>query len=222
MGGDPARVVQDLGRRWFVSELAHKPYPSGRATHGIIEACLRLRRRPGCEAALIDRITAHVPPLVHRLVARPPLELMSVNYARLCAPYLTARALIEGTIGFDDFTPDAYRNAETRGLARRVSIKVRDTGDPNALTPVKVEIALRDGSRHVTDVDVVYGNPRKPLAREDHLAKFRRNCASAAQPVPLDAVEGLIEGVERLEAMADVAELADLLCARGCRDQMQR
>ena len=42
--GAPARVIADLGRRWFITELAHKPFPSGRATHGIVEACLALRR----------------------------------------------------------------------------------------------------------------------------------------------------------------------------------
>ena len=45
MSGEPARVADQLGRRWFITELAHKPFPSGRATHGIIEACLELRRQ---------------------------------------------------------------------------------------------------------------------------------------------------------------------------------
>ena len=66
--GAPARVAQDLGRRRFITELAHKPFPSGRATHGIIEACLELRRRHGFRASTIDRVTARVPPLVRHLV----------------------------------------------------------------------------------------------------------------------------------------------------------
>ena len=140
--GEPMRVARDLGRRWFITELAHKPFPSGRATHGIIEACLELRRQHGCQAPAIDRVTARVPPLVHHLVGRPPHEQMSINYARLCAPYLAARALLKGGVGFEDFTPQAYRDAQTQGLARRIAIEVRDAGDPNALTPVEVEIAI--------------------------------------------------------------------------------
>jgi aconitate decarboxylase len=209
--GAPARVVSDLGRRWFMTELAHKPFPTGRATHGIIEACLELQRQHGCEPDRIERVTARVPPLVHHLVGRPPQDDMSVNYARLCVRYLAARALLQSSIGFEDFTPQAYHHARTRGLAQRIAIEVADVGDPNALTPIEVEIDLHDGTRHATRLDVVLGNPAKPLSREDQLQKFRRNCQAAARPLQCDKVERLIERVDRLEEVADVGELADLL-----------
>jgi 2-methylcitrate dehydratase PrpD len=210
-GGTPAQVGRELGRRWLITEIAHKPFPSGRATHGIIEACLELQRRHAPRADAIDRVTARVPPLVHHLVGRPPREDMGINYARLCARYLAARALLGGGIGFEDFTPQAYRDAETQALAQRIAIEVRDAGNPNALTPIEVEIALRDGARHTAELDVVLGNPAKPLSRDAHLAKFRRNCRAGASPLPHDMVERLIERIDRLETLADVAELADPL-----------
>ena len=43
-GGDPARVTGSFGKVWRITEVAHKPFPSGRATHGIVDACLELRR----------------------------------------------------------------------------------------------------------------------------------------------------------------------------------
>src|SRR5262245_17150784 len=49
--GDPRRVSGDLGRVWRISEVAHKPFPSGRATHGIIDACMELKRRHDLRAA---------------------------------------------------------------------------------------------------------------------------------------------------------------------------
>ena len=207
-GGEPASVAGELGRRWFITELAHKPFPSGRATHGIIEACLGLLQQHDCKTDEIDHVTARVPPLVHHLVGRPPLEEMNINYARLCARYLAARALLRGGIRLEDFTPQAYRDAQTRGLARRIAIEVLDAGDPNALTPIEVEIGLRDGVRHSARLDVVLGNPARPLSRNDQLEKFRRNCQAAARPLQRDMVELLIERIDRLEGVADVAELA--------------
>lgn len=207
--GEPARVARQLGSRWFMTELAHKPFPSGRATHGIIEACLELRQQHGLQAQAIDRVTARVPPLVHHLVGRPPREQMSINYARLCAPYLAARALLRGSIGFEDFTSQAYLDAQTQALAQRIAIEVQDAGNPNALTPIEVEIGLLDGTRHAVRLDVVLGNPAKPLSRDDHLDKFRRNCQTAARPLRHETVERLIERIDRLEDVADVAELAD-------------
>jgi 2-methylcitrate dehydratase PrpD len=209
--GAPARVAQELGRRWFIAEVAHKPFPSGRATHGIIEACIELQSQPGLLATSIDRVTAYVPPLVHHLVGRPPQEKMSINYARLCARYLAARALLGGGIGFEDFTPAAYCHAQTQALAQRIAIEVRDAGDPNALTPIEVEIITGDGTRHSARLVVVMGNPAKPLSRDAHLEKFRRNCETAPRPLPRDNIQRLIERIDRLEDVADVADLADLL-----------
>ena len=211
--GAPARVVEELGRRWFIAELAHKPFPSGRATHGIVEACLALRRAHRLDPDAIARVTAQVPPLVRHLVGRPPREEMQANYARLCAPYVAACALRRDGVRLEDFTPAAYRDGPTQDLARRVSLEVRDAGNPNALSPVEVEIALRDGTRHATRIETVYGNPKKPLSRADHLAKFTSNCAVAAHPLPPANVERLIERIDRLEEVTDVTELVDLLTA---------
>jgi aconitate decarboxylase len=209
--GAPARVTRELGRRWLITELAHKPFPSGRATHGIIEACLTLRREHRFAPEAIDRVSAHVPPLVHQLVGRPPREAMQPNYARLCASYVAACVLRRGGLGLADFTAEAYRDPPTQDLARRIAIAVRDAGDPNALTPVEVEIYLHDGTRHAALIETVYGNPAKPLSRDDHLAKFKSNCAAAARPLPPANVEQLIEHIDRLEEVADVTEIVDLI-----------
>ena len=209
--GAPARVVQDLGRRWFITELAHKPFPSGRATHGILEACLALRQQPGFSVNLIGSVTARVPPLVQHLVGRPPQQEMTDSYARLCASYVAACALLKGSVTAEDFTRQAYRNARTQHIAQCFAMHMQDADDPNALTPVEVEIDLRDGSRHTRKIEVVYGNPAKPLSREDHLRKFRSNCEAAARPLPADKIDRLIERVDRLEEVSAVGQLVDLM-----------
>jgi 2-methylcitrate dehydratase PrpD len=89
--------------------------------------------------------------------------------------------------------------------------EVRDAGDPNALTPVEVEIVLHDDTRHTIRLDVILGNPAKPLSEDARLEKFRRNCEAAARPTQHHTVERLIERIDVLEEVADVAELADLI-----------
>lgn len=212
-GGDPARVARDLGRVWRITEVAHKPFPSGRATHGIVDACLELRARHTIPADAIARVVARVPPLIVHLVGRPPSATMAINYARLCAAYVAARALIGGTIRIEDFTDAAYRDAATQALAARIAIEVRDVGNPNALTPVEVEIVLHDGARHTARIAHVTGSPARPLSREAHLAKFRRNCAQAARPISPANADRLIALVDALETVPDVARLVDAAVA---------
>ena len=31
-------LLKDIGKVWRITEVAHKPFPSGRATHGVIDA----------------------------------------------------------------------------------------------------------------------------------------------------------------------------------------
>lgn len=208
-GGEPAKVAADLGRAWRITEVAHKPFPSGRATHGIVDACLALRERHGLTPDSIESVIAYVPPLVAHLVGRPPKESMAINYARLCARYVGARALIAGTVRIDDFKDAAYRDAVTQSLAARTVIEVRDRGDPNALTPIEVEVRTREGQRHTTTVEHVYGSPQRPITREAHLAKLRQNASLASPPVPAANIDRLIALVDRLETVPDVSRIVD-------------
>jgi hypothetical protein len=62
-------------------------------------------------------------------------------------------------------------------------------------------------------MDVVYGNPRKPMSRDAHLEKFRRNWAFAARPLPSARADQLIALVDDLDAVDDVRRLVDLMAA---------
>ncbi len=209
-GGDPGAVVATLGKVWRIDELAYKPYPTGRATHGIVDGCLTLQRSLDIEATEIDGITARVPPLVNHLVGRPLKTEMDINYARLCAAYVAACALLRGTIGPEDFTEEAYSDPERQKLASAIKVEAVP-GDPNALTPIGIEMTLRDGSVQSLKLDDVYGAPTKPMIRKAVLEKFHGNCArSTGAPNPEQA-EALVAAVGNLENLPNVTRLVDLM-----------
>jgi 2-methylcitrate dehydratase PrpD len=176
-----------------------------------MEACLEIRARSCFEESAIDRVTAWVPPLVQHLVGRAFKPEMDINYARLCARFTAARVLLAGGLHLGDFAPEIYRDPATADLAQRIDILVRDAGDPNALTPVEVEIVTKDGARLRAALDTVLGNPAKPLTREAHLAKFRSNAAAALKPLPAAAIEQLIDAADHLETIEDVRVLVDVM-----------
>jgi len=205
--GTPAEAAATLGNIWRITEVAHKPFPSGRATHGVIDGCLELRERHNIQTADVASIEAVVPPLVHQLVGRPPRLTMDVNYARLCAAYVAARALLSGTITPADFEPDAYADPATQALAQLATIMVDPQAGPNALTPVSLTIRMTDGAVHSTRLDAVYGSPAKPMPREAQLMKFRTNTVAALLPLGATRVNRLIGYLERLRELDDVAKL---------------
>jgi 2-methylcitrate dehydratase PrpD len=208
---DLGPVLRDLGKVWRIAEVAHKPFPCGRATHGVIDGVLALMRQHGFGADEVEAIECRVPPLTHRLVGRPAREGMAVSYARLCAPYVLACALQGGGVGLDDFQPAALADPARLALARRIRLSADGNPDPNALAPVTVLVRLQGGRTYEVRIDEVYGSPARPMGREAHLAKFRANWISGAVALPEAAGERLIALVDELESVRDVSALIDLM-----------
>ncbi len=55
------------------------------------------------------------------------------------------------------------------------------------------------------------------MSREAHLEKFRRNWKAAWKPLPEARAERLIEAVDDLESVDDVASLVDLMVPESDR-----
>ncbi len=205
---DIGPVLAALGRVWRIAETAHKPWPSGRATHGVVAALLALREEYGIEAREVDSAVLTVPPLGEQLVGRTVRPGMGVNEVRLSARWAAARIMLGGRLGLEDFTPAALGDADSLALAGRVQVETDANPDPNALAPVAVKVALRDGRRLSRRVEAMPGGPALPLSRAAHLDKFRRNWAWAS--LDPEAGEALIDLTDRLESVADVGRLAAL------------
>ena len=96
-------VLQSLGRDWRIAEFSHKPFPAGRATHGGIEGVSTLRQRHGFTASEVAAVEIAAPPLIIRLVGRPPRPGMGASYARLCLAWAVAKVLLNGKLDLADF-----------------------------------------------------------------------------------------------------------------------
>jgi 2-methylcitrate dehydratase PrpD len=204
---DLGPVVASLGSAWRVTELAHKPFPSGRLTHGAIDGLLRLRAAHGFSADEVASVRVVAPPLVARLVGRPDVAAPAASYARLCLPFVAATALLKGTVDVPDFRGNWLDDPDAHDLASRVTVTVAETGDDNASVPQTIEVTLRDGRRHRTRVDTVLGHPDHALSREQHLDKFGRNWTYGAQPLAGSARDRLIALVDGLQEAPDVREV---------------
>jgi len=215
---DLGDILQNLGKVWRITEVSLKPFPSGRATHGIADCCLGLRRDHGIVVDDIASVSAHVPPLINHLVGRPPQDNMTPAYARLCASYVAARALAHGAVEVEHFKVDMISDATIGDLSKNISIVIDDNPDPNALSPITVEIKLKNGEMISATRVHVYGNPQNPMSREDYLAKYQRNCAAARPAIPQEQAGDLIKRVDNLEDETDIAGLVGLMISQAGRN----
>ncbi len=168
---DPA-PFDELGRAWRITEVSHKPFPSGRATHGGIDALQRLIGEDGVVAEHVVDCRFHVPPLTARLVGRPAVEGMTAGYARLCLQYVGAVCLRRGNVDLYDFSAATLADPAVLALARRLTVVDDGNPDPNALTPQRVEIDLTEGRTVARTVTSVLGCPERPLSPESARTKF--------------------------------------------------
>lgn len=168
--GKLAPHIDGLGESWRIPGISIKPWPCGRASHGVLDAIARVRAaHPGEE---IVRIEASVPPLVMRLVGRPWRPDGSAAHARLCLPFLVALMLRDGHIDPRAFTADAFADQGLQMLGARLRLEQDDNPDPNALVPQRVRLTLAGG--HIEDIglDCVLGSPGMPLSTAGHEAKI--------------------------------------------------
>ncbi len=181
--GNLATYTRDLGRVWRISEVSTKPYPSGRASHGVLGA---LAGKPDA-----TRIDAYIPPLVARLVGRPMHADMTPAYARLCLPFLAALMLTDGRIDPRRFVAATFADADLLALASRVVVHVDANSDANALSPQRLVI---DGDS--IDIPATLGSPAATLPPAQAAAKLAlaRDLAPAADPRIFDDPLGYFTG----------------------------
>ena len=200
----------DLGRVPQMTRMSHKPFPSGRLTHGVVHALRNLVEEHGVAPDEIASIRAHVPPLVHRLVGRPDIPAPEPNYAKLCLPFVAGAFLAHGRVGLESFKgAGRLEDAATHRYAGLVEVILDDNPDPNALDPQRFEIDLTDGRTIEIALPHVYGHPDAALTAAENEAKFRECAAAARRSLGGGAVERLIDLAGDPAAMKDAAVLVD-------------
>ena len=157
--GDFSRCTRDLGKIWRISEISTKPYPSGRASHGVLGALADLK----LDATQIERLDVAAPPLIHRLVGRPFLTDMTPAYGRLCLPLLSALMLTDGRIDPRRFTPESFVDPAIAALAAKLHLSVDGNPDPNALGPQQLTLTLIDGQTIRHHIPHTRGSPDAPM-----------------------------------------------------------
>jgi 2-methylcitrate dehydratase PrpD len=203
-------VLESLGRDWRIAEFSHKPFPAGRATHGGIEGVMALQAQHGFAATDVESVEISAPPLIVRLVGRPPRPEAGASYTRLCMAWTVARVLINRKIDLADYRGEALMDPATLELARCVSVKTDGNPDPNALAPQHMTVRLRSGTALNWSCETMLANPARPLTKEQHLAKFRRCLDFSSTPLPASTEARLIEMVDHLETLEDVLVLGAL------------
>jgi len=208
---EPERLVDGFGAPYRMLDpgVGFKKHPCNYFTHRPIDAALALRRDYRLEPNLIERVEVTFPHIEY--IDRPqPVTGLDGKFS---VQYTTAVALVDGEITMDSFTNERRFAADVTALLPRVALRVDRSipGDFDRMHVI-VRIALKDGRMLEKRVSKLTGWCGVPLERDERLRKFY-NCALRVLERP--AAERLLELVDRLEQLEDVAEICDIVRGPG-------
>ena len=184
--GNFAQLSEDLGKVWRIPETAYKPFPCGRATHGVLTVLRDMKHAGTLDPDEIVKIIVTAPPLISVLVDREIKEKMSPGYARLCLPFIIPMFAYHGDIDPRAFTDPVKPTARGLALAKKLEIRVIDGAPANTLSPVEVDILMNDGARHTAACDAPWGSNAKPFSEDDLLEKITKCLGYAEMTISPD------------------------------------
>lgn len=207
-------AFEALGVRFDLVErgIRIKPYPCGGLTHSAVDSLLELRAQHGITPEAIEKIHVAVGRQAYESIVyhKPETGLQG----KFSMPYILARALVHGKLALEHFTDEAVRDASIRRLGEKISMEndpeLEDTAEGRR--PSRVTIRLKDGRTWSRRVDYPKGGRQVPLTPEEIRRKF---VECAGRTIGREAVDGVLDYLERLETLADLAPLCKLLMGTG-------
>jgi 2-methylcitrate dehydratase PrpD len=215
LGERYSEELESLGHAWHLPDAALKAYPCCHYIHPFLECAEGMREAMGGDVA-ITRVLCAGPAGYETVICDPwdqKQRPRSGYEAKFSLPYCVASALLGRTIDVAFFAFDSP-DPGILELASRVQWQRENDSAFPARFPARVAIVLADGRSLERSVDDVYGSPTRPMARERLLRKFRENAGFCLGREPGTAVAGLLDAIEHLDRIADVAGLLDGVSAR--------
>jgi 2-methylcitrate dehydratase PrpD len=196
---DLAKITNGLGADFSLRENAYKPYACGLVVHPTIDGCSRIRAQHHPHPDAIAAVRLRVAPLVLDLCNKS--DLQRALQSKYSIYHAAAIGLVRGKGGLQEFTEEAVRDpvlARIRGVTTAV-------GDHSITEDqVHIEVDLSSGAHLELFVEQSLGNLGMPLSNAQLEEKFRDQAVLA---LPADAVDRLIDGCWRIDALPDVGDL---------------
>ncbi|MFG1347828.1 MmgE/PrpD family protein [Xanthobacter autotrophicus DSM 431] len=207
--GDPEQVLEGFGTRYLLEDTTLKRFPACGCSHAALQAAGELVARHGIGADDLERGEIVITPYMDRLVGGAFAPGANPQVAgQFNVRYGVAAILLRGSFGLPDITPEAVLDPAIRPIVNRLSVRVDETRT-GTFAPADVIIETRDGRRLHHRVENLPGSPQAPLPEEEIYAKLVGSFTHGPSALTEARAEALIQRIERLEGVDDIATLFD-------------
>lgn len=171
---DARELIEGWGKRWELTQVAYKPYPSGVVLHALIDACLEHREK----IRESENIVVALNPLAVERTDRP--EPRNALEARLSAHHAVAVVALRGRAGLAEFSDAAATDPQLQAFRRRVRVVPEGRLDKMAaLITAGRTVISAPASKPLDDARLEAKLRELAGARADDWLRFAESLASA-------------------------------------------
>jgi 2-methylcitrate dehydratase PrpD len=211
-GGRPEALTADLGRRWELTQIALRLWPSASSIQGMNTAMFDLIEQHEIDPARVQKVRVALSQPTFDLHGRLP-QYKGKFDALISGHYTAAVILHDQELTLAQFEPGRYDDPTMRRTAAE-RFEIRP--DPS-LTGVQAVIDIEtDGKTLTARCEHARGSPENPLSRAEIESTFRTYAEGVLGP---SAIAGTIEAVNDLENLGSVRPLMDMLRAPRCGER---
>ena len=209
---DPEAVGGDLGKRFELSKIFLKKYPSCGTTNASIDAVFSLMEEKGVTPENIAEISVRVTPFTYNLTGKPFAYGENPRVSAMYSiQYCVANALLRKDCKLRHFDETWVKKPELMEIINKVHVFADPAWDETRQLASEMEVRMKDGTVFHKHVEFPRGTAENPLTNEDLLEKFRDCVSYGGGKLSQSRVDELISLVEGLEDVKDVRGLIPLL-----------
>ena len=209
---DYGRITETLGKKWEMKDTSIKMYACCRFCGPVFDCALDLYRQ-GVRSDNVKRIVAKVGDFSIKMLCNPvEQKLKPVTHvdAQFSLPWAIATAICKNKGGIDEFGTEALKDAQVLAMAEKVAWEFDPAAEamyPKAY-PATLIAELNDGRILQAHVDYPKGDPENPVTKTEIASKFH---SLTGHHLDEGKREKIIDTVNRLDELVNIAELADLI-----------
>jgi 2-methylcitrate dehydratase PrpD len=209
---DYGRITETLGKKWEMTETSIKVHACCRFSGPVADCALDLYKQ-GVRAKDVKWILAKVGEFTVKMLCYPEeRKRKPVTHvdAQFSLPWATAVAISKNRTGIYEFRGEVLQDPEVLELAQKLRWEIDPAAEamyPKAY-PSTLIAELNDGRTFTAHVDYPKGDPENPATKEEIMGKFH---ILTEKFFDRERRERIIDAVGRLESMANIRELADLV-----------
>jgi 2-methylcitrate dehydratase PrpD len=200
---DPAKMIEDLGKRYEVTLTTLKRWTTGGPIQSPLDALQLIMKKHPFEPDQVKQV-------VVRTATSAAYTVNNREMPDICLQHMVAIMILDKTASFKA-AHDKARMQDPKVLAVRAKVQLIGDEELEKLIPKRVaivEVTLNDGTKLTERVDSVRGTPENPMDREEVVSKARDLIVPVLGAAKCDA---LVEKLLNLETVKDVRELRPLL-----------